>query len=300
MSSLLFAVSVATASPLVPTWTEPHTWKVEVYSHSPATNPYSSDWRQTEMEVYAATLVCAPTRPRTEECTFADRQVYWGYRLSGQTDVVIHALPQPASLEITWTDRGRMAHYDWIGNREPLWSAQCTAYLELDHEFDGQNRQCKPDFMRIVGGRLDESLALDLVGALEVELPKNGDSGGKPWVVSQPPFAGRRYLSTGIASSEAKWTDAGDTPEGRRLELSGTVTERPVNAGSVSADFATETSLTEIAIVDAAGRPVTLEAHAVAKSTSTLYGFIQTDSYSTRLPTGSPGTPPSPDPVRPP
>jgi hypothetical protein len=288
------AVAVARAAPLVPAFDQTSHWKIEVYSYEPATNPYSSDWIPTEMEVVAVSLTCAPSgRPRIDHCRPIDGKVYWGYREVGGDTVKLFELSNPNVLEIAYSDRGKVLRYDWQGDRTQFRHDACNALLHLDRTVNTDKRVCTEDGARRVGERFEERLSQNLLGALDVELPKAGEHGGKAWKPTAAPMAGRRYLTGTMASSNGTWSE---TAPGA-LQFAGQVSERPGTAGSVSA-YATDSAVSIQVKLNAAGRPATLEAHTVATSTQTLYGHSQTDTWLTSLdPPAS--TPPGRDPRAP-
>jgi len=288
---------LARAAPLVPSFDATHSWKIEVYSYEPATDPYASDHRDTEMQVTAVTLTCKPSgRPHVDHCTPVDGRIYWGYRLVGAPDVTLHELTTAAILEVSYNDRGRVLRYDWLGDRSGFWAGSCHALLYLEKGIDPEKRVCTEEGARRWGPRFEEGLTQGILGGLDVELPKGGDHGGKQWKPGAAPMAGRRYLTGVLASSNGMWAEVA-TGDARKVIFNGQISERPVTGGSVSGDYTTDSVVRVEVSLNAANRPATLEAHAVATSTSTLYGFTQTDTWVTTVdpPVASP---PGADPRR--
>jgi hypothetical protein len=289
---LAWLVPAAFGAPLVPDFTGPHDWKVEVYWYEPATNPYSTDWVQTDMEVVAVSLACAPSgRPRTDHCRPIGDTAWWGFRPVGSADVALFELPNSLVLEIVYSDRGRIVRYDWLGDLLPFRTAACNALLHLDRTVNTEKRVCSADAVRTAGEHFQRFFAQSVLSALEVELPKGGDAAGKPWKVSEAPKAGTRYNPGALAATNGTWVE---TAPGE-VAFNGQITERPVNAGSVGSAYATDTALTAKAHLDTGGRPTAFEAHAVASSTGILYGHSQTDTWLTTLDSPVP-SPPERDP----
>ena len=104
---------------------------------------------------------------------------------------------------------------------------------------------------------------------------------------------GHLLIAGVMASTDGVWSE---DPTG--LHFSGEIAERPVTAGSVSGDYTTTTDAKIQVTLDTSGRPASLEAHAVTRSTSNVYGYRQMDTWLTSLDTPM-STPPAPDPRSP-
>ncbi len=295
---LALLASLAHAAPLVPAFDGAHTWKVEVYWYAPAMNAWSSDYRDEEMEATAVTLACKPSgRPRIDHCAPVDGKIWWGYRLAGEPEVTLHELTTAGVLEIGYNERGRVVRSDWIGDRSGFYADACHALMYLDKTMNPVGFVCTVDSARRVGPRFEENVAANVLGALDLELPKNGDPGGKPWKPSTAPLGGRRYGSTSMASTAGTWTVVPGTPEKIRFE--GKISERPVNAGSMASGYTTDSAVQITATLGADGRPREVEAHAAATSTGPIYGFAQTDIWLTTVDAPA-SAPPGADPRQPP
>ncbi len=202
LALLTGAASAQVHPPLIPSWEKARSVHIDTWSFGQAFDPWGSDWSSTLMEQWTAVLDCKPVAKRTESCTFHDGVVHWGYVKEGTEEVKYVTIEMPAELEFVWNVRGRLSRWDVRGDRERFWAQASNAFLKaLFHRSDVV---FKPDSQREIGTEIEQRLCRKLAGAVELDLPKNGESIKGQWVTTKPLWAGRRY-TMGSATAKVGW-----------------------------------------------------------------------------------------------
>lgn len=201
--------------------------------------------------------------------------MYWGFVLAGTTDVKVYRLKAPMQFEVTWSSRGRMAKFDPRGEREPLYEAYAAVRV-LQHRL-GDQVAFRPDTIRRMGQFAERWLARSMIGALEIELPKQGEDAGRPWRLRNPPPVARGWVQ-GQAASAVNLAVAGRAGTDATLTWSGTVSEMPGSLENSVMDYAIQTAVQGNVAYDlAAGRVKSQHMSLRRSSTQAIYGFVARD-----------------------
>lgn len=199
------------------------TYKIDVFELQPE-GPAAA-----VLEQWTAVITCAPDGPREEACSFRGG-VWWGAVKRGAESFHAVALPDPGTLHLRWTERGRLRSWELRGGDEERFFRQASnarlQTLQRANSTYGKHDQ------RRVGEAIREDLARSVAGALEWELPEALDSADAARTKHAPWRARQWRQSTVKARVDLDVTERGDTQV--TIALRGDVSERSGATGQLT------------------------------------------------------------------